>query len=145
MDDHTIPDGSVGLCWGKYWSDNQLEKEFGARIKYAHNFPEYFPQALSNPQEVWCYPDEALPLFKKWFKAEYIFSKFPDYLLRKVKSLSLTHEQKNKILEAVRPKEIQGQTENQKIIDSVRRDNPDLVNANFEKKLESLAFSETKQ
>lgn len=140
IDDHTIPDGSVGICWGKYWVDNQLEKEFGARVKYAHNFPEYFPQALSNPQEAWCYPDEVLPLFKKWFKAEYIFSKFPDYLLRKVKSLSLTHEQKNKILEAVRPKEIQGQTENQKIIDSVRRENPDLVNANFEKKLEKISF-----
>jgi hypothetical protein len=145
MDDHTIPDGSVGLCWGKYWTDNQLEKEFGARVKYAHNFPEYFPQALSNPQEAWCYPDEALPLFKKWFKAEYIFNKFPDYLLRKVKNLSLTHEQKSKILEAVRPKEIQGQTENQKIIDSVRRDNPDLVNANFEEKLERVAFSKTKK
>ena len=43
---------------------------------------------------------------ENWFQAEYIFSKFPNYLLSKVKSLNLTHEQKNKILEAVRPKEI---------------------------------------
>ncbi len=145
IDDHTIPDGSVGGCWGNYWTRNQLEKEFGARMKYAHNFPEYFPQALSNPQEAWCYPDNALKHFRQWFKAEYIFSKFPDYLLRKVKSLSLTHEQKNKILEAVRPKEIQGQTENQKIIDSVRRENPDLVNANFEKKLKKISFWRVKK
>ena len=79
-------------------------------MKYNHNFPDYYPQALSNPQESWCYPNDALPLFKKWFRAEYIYSKFPTYLLNKVKELKLTHEHKNKILEAVRPKEIESKT-----------------------------------
>jgi DNA-binding XRE family transcriptional regulator len=140
IDDHTIPDGSVGGCWGRYWTENQLEKEFGVRVRYEHNFPEYFPQALSNPQETWCYPDNALKHFRQWFKAEYIFSKFPDYLLRKVKSLSLTHEQKNKILEAVRPKEIEIKTENDKVIAEIRKDYEGLNNANFEEKLEKISL-----
>lgn len=107
MDTTTILDGSVGGCWGHYWRNNNLEEEFGKRVKYNHNFPDYFPQALSNPQETWCYPDEALGLFRKWFNVEYIESKFPPYLLKKVKENKLTHERKNKILEAVKPKTIE--------------------------------------
>jgi len=140
IDDSTIPDLSVGSTWGRYWTEHNLSQELGDRIKYNHNYPDYYPQALSNPQEAWCYPNDALALFRAWFSSEYIFNKFPAYLLSKVKQLKLTHEHKNKILEAVKPKEIQGQTENQKIIDSVRRENPDLINANFEKKLEKISF-----
>mgnify|MGYP000176527580 CR=1 FL=1 len=65
IDDHTIPDGSFGICWGRYWEDNRLSEEYGERIKYKHDFLDYFPQALSNPQKVWCYPNEALALFRK--------------------------------------------------------------------------------
>jgi hypothetical protein len=140
IDDHTIPDGSVGICWGKYWEDNGLSQEYGERIKYEHNFPDYFPQALSNPQKVWCYPNEALALFRKWFQAEYVFSKFPDYLLRKVKQLNITHEQKNKILEAVRPKEIGFKSENQEVINSIKKDHPKLENKGFEDKLKDIAI-----
>jgi len=107
IDENRIPDLSVGGTWGRYWSNNELDKEFGNRVKYNHNYPDYFPQSASNPQESWCYPNDALPLFRKWFRAEYIYSKFPAYLLSKVKQLKLTHEHKNKILEAVRPKEIE--------------------------------------
>jgi len=140
IDDSTIPDLSVGSTWGRYWTEHDLSKEFGDRIKYNHNYPDYYPQALSNPQEAWCYPNDALALFRSWFTAEYIFNKFPAYLLSKVKQLKLTHEHKNKILEAVRPKEIQGQTENNKMIEAIRRDTLDLENPNFEKKLEKISF-----
>lgn len=106
IDENTIPDLSVGGTWGRYWSKNNLQNEFGDRVKYNHSYPDYFPQAVSNPQESWCYPNDALPLFRKWFKAEYIYSKFPAYLLSKVKQLKLTHEHKEKILDAVKPKQL---------------------------------------
>lgn len=140
IDDSTIPDLSVGSTWGRYWAEHDLSKEFGDRIKYNHNYPDYYPQALSNPQEAWCYPNDALALFRSWFSAEYIFNKFPTYLLSKVKQLKLTHEHKNKILEAVRPKEIKGQSENSKMIEAIQRDTLDLENPNFEKKLEKISF-----
>ncbi|OKH87711.1 hypothetical protein [Thalassospira sp. TSL5-1] len=87
VNDKTLPDISVGLAWGKYWNDNKLSKTFGERIKYSHNFPSYYPQAASNPQSPWAYPDAALPLFRKWFRNEYLPTKFPKYILSKADSL----------------------------------------------------------
>lgn len=43
-----------------------MRSKFGAesanricRSLEAYNYPAYFPQALSNPQETWCYPEAA--------------------------------------------------------------------------------------
>ena len=83
----TIPDISVGIAWGKYWSDNSLDGQFKSRIKFEHNYPDYYPQAVSNPQTPWAYPDEALPLFRRWFKNEYLPTKFPKYILTKANVL----------------------------------------------------------
>lgn len=83
----TVPDISVGIAWGKYWTENQLETQFGSRIQYEHNYPSYYPQALSNPQKPNAYPDAALPLFRQWFKQVYLLTKFPQYILTKAKIL----------------------------------------------------------
>jgi hypothetical protein len=48
-----IPDISVGICWGDYWNKNGLDKSYGPRKKYEHNFPAYYPQEASNPQLPW--------------------------------------------------------------------------------------------
>lgn len=79
----TVPDISIGLAWGKHWSENGMDQHFGERIKYAHDYPEYYPQALSNPQAVWAYPDVALGEFRRWFRQEYLPTKFPKYILSK--------------------------------------------------------------
>ena len=83
----TVPDISVGIAWGKYWTDNSLETQFGPRILYEHNYPNYYPQSLSNPQNPNAYPDAALPLFRQWFKQVYLLTKFPTYILTKAKLL----------------------------------------------------------
>ena len=83
VNDKTIPDVSVGSCWGQYWTDHGLDGRFGERIKYEHSYPDYYPQAESNPQFPWAYPDEALPAFRSWFREEYLTTKFPPYMLRK--------------------------------------------------------------
>ena len=87
VNDKTIPDGSVGIHWGKYWTDHDLASQYGERIKWDHYYPDYFPQAKSNPQEAKAYPDEALPHFRRWFRAVYLTTKFPAYILRKADTL----------------------------------------------------------
>ena len=84
---HTVSDISVGSHWATYWKEGDLEAQFGARIQYEHNYPSYYPQALSNPQNPNAYPDAALPLFRKWFKQVYLLTKFPAYMLTKAKLL----------------------------------------------------------
>lgn len=83
----TIPDISVGQAWGKHWCDYGLEQKYGARVQYEHNYPTYYPQALSNPQKPNAYPDSALPEFRQWFKETYLPTKFPKYILTKANIL----------------------------------------------------------
>jgi len=115
INDHTIADGSIGGCWGRYWTDNKLDEKYGQRIKYEHNYPDYYPQAKSNPQPACAYPDEALAFFRQWFELEYIFKKFPIYLLKKVKSLHITNEHREKVLLMVQDKTIEKNKENIKL------------------------------
>lgn len=87
VNDRTIPDISVGQLWAKHWKDNNLSEEFGERIKYDHHYPDYYPQAASNPQEACAYPDASLPEFRRWLRAQYLPTKFPPYILRKANVL----------------------------------------------------------
>lgn len=110
INDKSVPDISVGQCWAKYWKDNNLDAKYGARQKYEHNYPDYYPQAKSNPQEAYIYPDAALPEFRKWFNREYIENKFPVYLLIKTKQQLISQEDQKKILVAISdriPKQIE--------------------------------------
>lgn len=85
-----VPDISVGRCWSDYWKKESLDLIYGERIKFQHNFPDYFPQSASNPQEPWCYPEDALGKFRQWFRDTYIGQgKFQNYLESKVKEKSL--------------------------------------------------------
>jgi len=103
-----IPDISVGLHWGKFWTGENLEVVYGARKKYDHNYPAYFPQALSNPQAAYCYPDDALGEFRKWVREEYLPKKFPNYLNDKVAQKQIGASQAAAAIEAFRPKQLTG-------------------------------------
>jgi len=83
VNNKTIPDISVGSVWGRHWTANNLEAEFGPRTVYEHNYPSYYPQAASNPQLPNAYPDAALAYFRQWFKQAYLPTKFPAYILSK--------------------------------------------------------------
>lgn len=85
-----IPDISVGQAWGKHWASDNLDVVYGQRRKFSHNYPDYFPQAMSNPQPAYCYPDDALPEFRKWMREAYVPNSMPKYLASKVKSGSLS-------------------------------------------------------
>lgn len=85
-----IPDISVGLKWAKYWKDNSLSSTYGTDIKYSHNYPDYFPQSKSNPQSASCYPESALPEFRRWMRTEYLPEDLPRYLEKQVSQGKLT-------------------------------------------------------
>jgi hypothetical protein len=89
VNDKLIPDISVGISWSNHWKTNGFDEKFGLRIRYEHNYPDYYPQAKSNPQEPYAYPDAALGEFKKWLRENYIVNKLPTYLTGKVKEKAI--------------------------------------------------------
>jgi hypothetical protein len=99
-----VPDISVGILWSKHWNAESLEVLYGPRKKYAHNYPVYFPQAASNPQTPYCYPDEALGEFRKWVRDVYIRQRMPIYLEQKVREGQLPAPAANAALEAFKPR-----------------------------------------
>lgn len=98
-----VPDISVGQIWSKYWVSESLDILYGERIKYEHNYPSYFPQSASNPQSPYCYPDDALPEFRKWVREIYLKDRMPSYLLGKVKDGMLSPAAATAALEAISP------------------------------------------
>ncbi len=106
VNDKTIPDISVGKIWSQYWIANALDAQYGARIKYEHHYPSYYPQARSNPQEPWAYPDAALPAFRHWFRHVYLRTKYPAYILTKSQHLGGRHKAME-IAEMYQPKQLE--------------------------------------
>jgi len=71
-----------------------------------HNFPAYFPQALSNPQEPYCYPDQALGEFRKWLRETYLDKHLPEYLNNQAKVGKINPVIATKTIETFKPKSI---------------------------------------
>lgn len=90
IDERFVPDISVGKAWAGYWQEANLTDKYGASGSYPHRFPDYFPQAVSNPQMARCYPEDALGEFRRWFRNQYIGEGcFKRYLTRKSHELLL--------------------------------------------------------
>lgn len=90
VDSKFVPDISVGQAWANYWTTNELDHKYGQRQKFDHHYPDYFPQAASNPQPVWSYPEEALGDFRRWMRESYIGGgKFEKYLEGQIKKREL--------------------------------------------------------
>ncbi|WP_050027651.1 hypothetical protein [Verrucomicrobium sp. BvORR034] len=104
VNEKTVPDISVGKTWANFWADRCLEKLHGERIRYEHNYPDYFPQAASNPQESWAYPEGALGLFRKWMREVYFSEKFPAYITGQAKKHGLPPSIATLAIDAVKPK-----------------------------------------
>ncbi|WP_145518017.1 hypothetical protein [Yersinia mollaretii] len=85
---YTVPDISVGSCWGRHWNSSGLAGSFGNRVSCEHNYPDDFNQSGSNPQQINAYPNSALAEFRRWFKHEYLPTKFPSYILKKAGMLA---------------------------------------------------------
>ncbi|WP_193090611.1 hypothetical protein [Advenella sp. FME57] len=106
ISDKVLPDISVGRAWSEYWTKNDLEFKFGKRIKYRHEYPDYYPQAKSNPQPSYAYPNDALGKFRNWLQNNYILNKFPTYLLGQASKGSVTSNVVRQTIEAFGKKSI---------------------------------------
>lgn len=100
-----LVDISVGLHWANHWNDNGLDGRFGVRKYYSHNYPSYFPQAASNPQPAACYPEDALPEFRRWMRSTYLPQKMPDYLKSQAKQKKLPAQLVTSAIEALTDRE----------------------------------------
>lgn len=99
--DKLIPDISVGKCWSHHWSKQGLSKTLGEPLRYRHNYPGYFPQAVSNPQTPWAYPEAALGEFKRWLREDYIRGgKFAGYVNSQINKKAISKDAANKALAA---------------------------------------------
>lgn len=96
-----ILDISVGQHWGRHWRDNKLAERYGDARKFDHYYPPYFPQAMSNPQQPWCYPDAALAEFRAWMRETYERSKLPAYLNDQVRQGRLPANDANDVMAAL--------------------------------------------
>lgn len=100
-DESIIPDISIGRCWSDHWKRNCLSEIYGERLEYEHNYPEYFPQAVANPQTPWCYPEEALGEFKRWMREDYIRGgKLAQYVKGQVGKMAVSADAANQVLAA---------------------------------------------
>ncbi|WP_426050356.1 KilA-N domain-containing protein [Brevundimonas sp. SL161] len=77
-------DISVGKVWARHWRSEKLADRFGRELKFEHYYPDFYRQALSNPQMPNCYPEDALPSFRRWLREVYVPTKMPAYLKRLV-------------------------------------------------------------
>ncbi|OUJ08189.1 hypothetical protein HK25_01275 [Acetobacter sp. DsW_059] len=106
ISDKVIPDISVGKAWSHYWKNNELDK-YGDRIKYDHSYPTYYPQAKSNPQPSFAYPDVIISIFRSWLRREYINNKLPTYLTGQIKKGSLPKSTATKVIESFSGKKLE--------------------------------------
>lgn len=106
VNEHTMPDLSVSGTWGRHWADCGGDNVFGARVQVPYYYPEVFPQHRANPHLVWCYPDEALPEFRRWLREVYLPIKFPPYLRKKASILTGGLDEADAIAARLNPKAI---------------------------------------
>lgn len=103
IDEHTVPDISVGMTWSRYWTQNNLDTKYGVRQKDNHIYPDYFPQSAANPVEIYVYPLDALPEFRRWLQRDYFPTKFPTYIQGKVGKGHLPLAKATQIIHALQP------------------------------------------
>jgi hypothetical protein len=107
ISDKVIPDISVGKAWSEYWKVNNLE-QYGGRIKYDHEYPFYYPQAKSNPQPAFAYPEAIIGIFRAWLRREYITKKLPTYLTGQIRKGTLPAITAAKVIESFSGKRLEG-------------------------------------
>lgn len=107
ISDRVVPDISVGQKWSEFWIGHKLDDKYGERKRYNHEYPDYYPQARSNPQPAFAYPNASLGLFRDWLQQNYILTKFPNYLIRQRRKGSISADTATKAIEAFSGKVIQ--------------------------------------
>ena len=106
VDDHVVPDISVGQYWSKYWNLKDFSTRFGERVKHPHVYLDYFPQAKHGAVSVSIYPLEALGEFRMWFENIYLPTNFPKYIKGQISKKTISITSAELLLDAVVPKQL---------------------------------------
>lgn len=106
INQYTVPDISVGRIWASYWRNEKLSEKYGEIKPCNHYYPEDFNQSESNPQCINSYPEESIPEFRRWFRNEYLPTKFPKYILSKANLLPGGKKYAEKLIETFENKYI---------------------------------------
>jgi hypothetical protein len=94
VSDEIIPDSGVDKSWGDHWNTSYFDDVYGARIRYEQSDAANRSQTTGNPQQAWAYPNEALAEFRRWFRHEYLTTRFPRYILTRTRLLSKAEKPK---------------------------------------------------
>jgi len=108
ISDKVVPDISIGRAWSDYWESIDGDSNYGKRIRYDHEYPDYYPQAKSNPQHPFAYPSAALGIFRDWLMQHYVINNFPKYLLSQAKQGKLPRLVAQQAIETFAVKAIDG-------------------------------------
>ena len=100
-----ILDISVGSHWATHWRTGKLAERYGEKAQFNHYYPDYFRQSFSNPQLAACYPEDALPAFRRWMRDVYVPTKMPAYLQTQVRQNKITMQAANNTLVALANRE----------------------------------------
>ncbi len=98
LDQHTMPDISVGMAWGRHWSRYDLDDRLGERIKHPYHLPA---NSGKRDIETWLYPITALTHFRTWMRDEYVPQHLPPYLRSKAKRDQLATVHIDRVLASV--------------------------------------------
>ncbi len=102
IDNHTMPDVSVGMAWAAHWRATNMDATYGPSMKWKHEFPEGAPQAVANAFiKAHVYPMRALGDFRVWMDNEYIPKNYPKYLEGKVTAGKLPEDSARVIIKAL--------------------------------------------
>jgi hypothetical protein len=101
INDRVVPDISVGKAWSANWVSNRLADQYGERVSFDHEYPDYYPQSKSNPQPAYAYPNSAWGVFQVWLKKNYLEDMpLQKYLTGQVSKGTIERATANKVLEA---------------------------------------------
>ena len=100
-------DISVGKVWARHWRTERLGERFGTALRFEHFYPDFYSQALSNPQTPLCYHEDSLPAFRRWIRNVYIPTKLPQYLKRLVADGRIGSEEASGVVLALEARERQ--------------------------------------
>lgn len=103
IDSAFVPDISVGIAWAKHWKEENLAAVYGMHKSFKSQYPSYYPQSAAGELDTNCYPDDALPEFRKWLRTVYYKEKLAPYLKTKVKSGSIAPSKATEIIDGFRP------------------------------------------
>jgi len=107
LDQHTIPDISIGSTWANHWKAQKLDQLHGERIRYPHIYPESYAQSKANGLiECWVYPIAAIAEFKRWLQSDYAADKLHKYIKGQVSKKAFTASKAQALLNALTPKRL---------------------------------------